>query len=241
MIVGGVGLVLLVLVAFVWAGPDAVLGDDAPATLAAADLPAPALRPRASAPAAAGTAPAVAGAATATSSTVPVATPSTASVAPSSASATPSTAGTVRTVPSAEPTPTTTVPAAAGRLAERLEVVPRVVRFPYRSAALEPAAAEVLDELAPDLVTFLAARPGASVLVRGHTDDSGPEEGNRRLGADRAQVVVDRLVGRGVPAAQVRGLGVAASMPLADNATDEGRAANRRVDIVVVTTETAGS
>ena len=69
------------------------------------------------------------------------------------------------------------------------------------------------------------------VLVVGHTDSTGSQALNERLSLQRAQTVRDYLYSRGVPAARLEVAGRAALEPVADNATEEGRAKNRRVEI----------
>jgi len=78
----------------------------------------------------------------------------------------------------------------------------------------------------------LRDRPGLSVVVVGHTDALGGLEVNRRVGARRAQAVVDALVARGVPAARLAAESAAWLAPRASNDTPEGRALNRRVTLV---------
>ena len=77
--------------------------------------------------------------------------------------------------------------------------------------------------------------PSFPVVLEGHTDNAGRRETNLALGADRA-----REIGRFlqethlVPEDQLHAIGYADTRPIATNSTDEGRRANRRVDIVVV-------
>lgn len=71
------------------------------------------------------------------------------------------------------------------------------------------------------------------ILVEGHTDSQGSDASNQLLSERRAQAVAAFLVSRGIPASQIRGEGLGESRPVADNATPEGRANNRRVEIVI--------
>ncbi|WP_373353456.1 OmpA family protein [Pseudoroseicyclus sp. CXY001] len=80
----------------------------------------------------------------------------------------------------------------------------------------------------------LAGAPELSIIVVGHTDNVGGLEDNLALSRNRAQAVVDRLVADfGVAAERVTGAGVGYLAPVSTNATAEGRALNRRVEIVV--------
>ena len=80
-----------------------------------------------------------------------------------------------------------------------------------------------IDEEAPSLVDVL-----------GHTDSTGSEASNKALSERRAQAVAAHLKSRGVATARIATRGYGASFPIADNATEQGRATNRRVEIKVV-------
>jgi small subunit ribosomal protein S13 len=68
-----------------------------------------------------------------------------------------------------------------------------------------------------------------SGVAEGHTDSVGPEDYNQRLSERRAQSVIDFLATQGIGEARIRAVGFGESKPIADNATREGRAQNRRV------------
>ena len=69
------------------------------------------------------------------------------------------------------------------------------------------------------------------VIAVGHTDSVGSEAYNNRLSLARAESVKAYLVSKGVDIKRVRAVGKGESQPVADNATKEGRAKNRRVDV----------
>ena len=71
------------------------------------------------------------------------------------------------------------------------------------------------------------------VLIEGHTDSQGSVEMNMKLSESRAESVRDYLVSQGAPVNRIRTAGVGESRPMADNSTAEGRAQNRRVEIIV--------
>lgn len=73
----------------------------------------------------------------------------------------------------------------------------------------------------------------ADILVKGHTDNRGSRELNDRLSKRRAESVADYLVEQGVPRSNVEARGMGFSEPVASNRTADGRANNRRVEIVV--------
>jgi peptidoglycan-binding protein ArfA len=79
----------------------------------------------------------------------------------------------------------------------------------------------------------LKACPNAHVTINGYTDNSGAEGISIPLSSQRAQTVADFLVAHGVVAAQLVVKGLGSVNPVAPNDTVEGRAKNRRVEIVV--------
>ncbi len=85
-----------------------------------------------------------------------------------------------------------------------------------------------------DVATSLTEQDSESkILVEGHTDSQGSAAYNQDLSQRRAQSVRDYLVSRGIAADRVTAEGFGLTRPIADNASAEGRADNRRVEIVV--------
>ncbi len=126
-----------------------------------------------------------------------------------------------------------TAPDVARDLGRLLETEGRVVLDDLRFA---PGSAELEDTLFPSLVAlaeWLDERPEARVVLVGHSDAVGTLEANIALSKARAQSVADRLVSaHGVAPGQVRAEGVGYLAPRATNDTPEGRARNRRVEVV---------
>ncbi|MEM7752204.1 MAG: OmpA family protein [Pseudomonadota bacterium] len=88
------------------------------------------------------------------------------------------------------------------------------------------------------LANWLGDTPGARVVLVGHTDSVGALDANLALSQRRAQSVQTRLVsGLGASAGQVAADGAGALSPIASNLTPEGRAANRRVEVVLLSLE----
>lgn len=94
--------------------------------------------------------------------------------------------------------------------------------------------------LKPDLKTSLARVAGIlsvyqelNVSVEGHTDNTGSEKHNLKLSEQRAQNVLEFLVAQGIDTRRLSAKGFGMSVPVADNATKEGRQKNRRVDLVI--------
>lgn len=102
-------------------------------------------------------------------------------------------------------------------------------------------AAEVVSDdngLLAELAAFLVADPERRVVLVGHTDSVGSLDGNIVLSRRRAEAVLRHLVeAHGVPAGQMRAEGVGYLAPRAPNTTEEGRARNRRVEVVATATE----
>jgi outer membrane protein OmpA-like peptidoglycan-associated protein len=70
-------------------------------------------------------------------------------------------------------------------------------------------------------------------VVEGHTDSRGTPTSNQVLSESRARAVMDYLVSRGVLAQAITSVGIGQARPIADNASPEGRANNRRVEIII--------
>lgn len=86
-----------------------------------------------------------------------------------------------------------------------------------------------------DLAAYLNADPARRIGLVGHSDWTGPDEMNRRLSRQRAEAVAEILSGAlGVDPAQIRSYGAGFLAPRQSNDTDAGRAANRRVEVVLL-------
>jgi OmpA-OmpF porin, OOP family len=103
------------------------------------------------------------------------------------------------------------------------------IHFATDSADIEPSSAASLEEIAKYLEANLEIR----LLVVGHTDDRGTLTYNLNLSEQRARAVVQHLVDRhGIAEERLDGHGVGYLAPIASNETEEGRASNRRVELV---------
>lgn len=101
------------------------------------------------------------------------------------------------------------------------------ILFDTDQAELKPEAQHDLGEFARVLLEY----PDTNLDVRGYTDDTGSKEHNRHLSQQRAQAVADYLVAAKVPRTRLVTEGLGESGPQVSNATREGRAKNRRVEI----------
>ena len=100
--------------------------------------------------------------------------------------------------------------------------------FDFNSARLKPAMMTALDDVAARLK---ASRGQEYLEIVGHTDSIGPAAYNQALSERRAQAVADYLAGKGIAKGTMHVSGRGESEPVADNRTEKGRSANRRVDI----------
>ncbi len=106
----------------------------------------------------------------------------------------------------------------------------RTVEFEPGSAVLTPAGGKLLDEMAKALGQF----KGRSFELVGHTDANGARASNLALSQARAEAVKAYLVGKGLSASNLRTRGMGPDQPIANNATEEGRARNRRIEFKLV-------
>lgn len=122
-------------------------------------------------------------------------------------------------------------PPPSTRLVEQEIVLSQQVQFEVGTAVLRPESDIVLSEVA----RVLGDHPEVELVeVQGHTDESGTPDLNRRLGQERASRVVAWLVEHGVGRDRLSPKGYGSDRPIADNATDEGRQKNRRVEFRVL-------
>jgi len=135
-----------------------------------------------------------------------------------------------------EPTPTpkpVSPPPAPAPIKEQVSLAGDAL-FDSGKANLKPKASAALDEL----VTSLQGMTLDNITVTGHTDSTGSAAYNQRLSEQRATSVKEYLVSKGVDPSRIQAAGKGEDLPVANNATAAGRAANRRVEIEVVGTRT---
>jgi len=107
--------------------------------------------------------------------------------------------------------------------------IPSDISFATGRADIEPNLRTVLDRFAQSL----RANPGTEVRIIGHTDSTGSDAVNDPLSVARASSTLNYLTDRGVEPARIQVAGRGSHEPIASNATAEGRARNRRVEIYV--------
>jgi outer membrane protein OmpA-like peptidoglycan-associated protein len=130
-----------------------------------------------------------------------------------------------------EPPPAPATPPPAATLEASKITISEQVQFETGTALLRPESAGILEQVAG----VLRQHPEIELLeVAGHTDDTGTEELNLRLARERAQAVLEWLASHGVARGRLKADGYGTKHPIGDNATEEGRAKNRRVEFVVL-------
>ncbi|UOG74042.1 OmpA family protein [Hymenobacter tibetensis] len=105
--------------------------------------------------------------------------------------------------------------------------------FAKNSAALTSAAQENIKELAQTLIKY----GDTNVIVEGHTDNTGTDAINDPLSQRRAQAVANYTQQQGVDASRFTVTGYGSKQPIADNTTEAGRVANRRVEVAIFANE----
>lgn len=106
--------------------------------------------------------------------------------------------------------------------------------FDFNMATINPVSYPLLNQVAELLRKDSAL---GKVRIEGHTDEVGEDRYNLELSQRRALAVYAYLVERGVPAMRLSHVGYGKRCPIVPNTTEEGRAANRRVDFVLVERE----
>jgi outer membrane protein OmpA-like peptidoglycan-associated protein len=101
--------------------------------------------------------------------------------------------------------------------------------FDTGSSSLKPGAYDRLRSLARTVNNY----PKSNLIIKGHTDSVGAEQYNQKLSESRSDSVRVFLISEGVAPARITAIGFGESMPVATNATPEGRQQNRRVEIEI--------
>ncbi|MCX7987067.1 MAG: OmpA family protein, partial [Bacteroidales bacterium] len=112
----------------------------------------------------------------------------------------------------------------------------QVLDLAMRSLEFETGKAVILDKSKGSLdevVKILISKPELKVNIFGHTDNVGNATFNYKLSAERADAVKQYFTQRGIDTSRISAQGFGATRPIADNATEEGRQKNRRVEIIV--------
>ncbi|CQR73260.1 Outer membrane porin F precursor [Sporomusa ovata DSM 2662] len=106
--------------------------------------------------------------------------------------------------------------------------VPLYINFDTGKADIKAEHQTVISEI----VALLQQNSGLRLIIEGHTDNVGEPDNNKRLSEQRAQTVMNALKQNGIAAERLQAVGYGQEKPAADNTTDDGRAKNRRVELV---------
>src|SRR5262245_24215409 len=102
------------------------------------------------------------------------------------------------------------------------------IHFATGKAEILPESRPIIDEI----VSLLKNRPSLRIGVEGHTDNTGNPAANKTLSNARAKAVVEAIAAAGISSNRLDPMGYGQERPVADNRTEEGRAKNRRVELV---------
>jgi OOP family OmpA-OmpF porin len=122
-------------------------------------------------------------------------------------------------------------PEVTEQVLQELKVQARAVYFVTGKAILETADKGATDGRLEAIKEILRNYPNAKFAIEGHTDSTGSAKLNQKLSEDRAKVVMDKLIEKGVNPANLVSAGFGSSKPVASNKTKEGKALNRRTEI----------
>jgi outer membrane protein OmpA-like peptidoglycan-associated protein len=104
------------------------------------------------------------------------------------------------------------------------------IEFETGKAVIKPGSYGILDEV----VTLLRSRPSTRIGIYGHTDNKGSLALNTRLSKERARACKAYIAGKGIAESRLESDGFGPQKPIADNATEDGRARNRRVEFQIL-------
>jgi OOP family OmpA-OmpF porin len=122
-------------------------------------------------------------------------------------------------------------PEVTEQVLQELKVQARAVYFVTGKAILATADKGATDGRLDAIKEILKNYPNAKFAIEGHTDSTGSAKINQKLSEDRAKVVMDKLIEKGVNPANLTSAGYGSTKPVASNKTKEGKALNRRTEI----------
>lgn len=115
----------------------------------------------------------------------------------------------------------------------KLTLKENAVRFDLNKSSLTSTAQANLDKL----VTVFNNYPDTNIVIYGYTDSTGADDYNLKLSEQRAASVKSYLTGKGISSSRITTTGMGEADPIADNATKDGQAQNRRVEFAITANE----
>ena len=116
------------------------------------------------------------------------------------------------------------------KIAVGKSIVLNNIFFDFDKSTLKPESIMELDKV----YDLMMANPEMKVELSGHTDNVGSAEYNKRLSMQRAQVVMNYLLKKGIKKSRMKAMGYGFDRPIDTNETDEGRAHNRRTEFTII-------
>ena len=102
------------------------------------------------------------------------------------------------------------------------------INFDTGKSTIKKESLPIIDQI----IEMMKQAADVKLSVEGHTDSDGSNESNQKLSEDRAKSVVDAIVTGGIDASRLSSAGFGEEKPIADNSTEEGKAKNRRVELI---------
>jgi len=102
------------------------------------------------------------------------------------------------------------------------------INFETGKADIKPESQKIIDQI----VQMMKDNPDLKISVEGHTDNVGTAQSNQTLSENRARTVMNAIIAKGIDKSRLSSKGWGRTKPVADNSTEEGKAKNRRVELV---------
>jgi outer membrane protein OmpA-like peptidoglycan-associated protein len=118
-------------------------------------------------------------------------------------------------------------------LQEGTKMILKNIQFESGKHELLPESFIELDKL----LAILNENPRLKVLIVGHTDNIGNDNENLLLSNQRAKIVLNYFTSKGIAVERLTSKGMGAQQPVSDNQTEEGRALNRRTEMIILSTQ----